>query len=403
MSRSAILLLAVAGVLAGCADGGVEVGVVEVVRSGRIDFELRAQGQIKATRATPLTVPGRQWTRRQLIWMVADGSRVRAGETVARFAAADAELELEKALLDLQRNALARAAKESEMEIGAGRIDVDLIQTRSLLDIAQRYANADIDALARNVILDAIQDEGFLSEKQGVLSWRQGMSRQRGAAEMGLLGAQRATAEGKAESRREDMAALSLDAPHDGVFVLEADWSGGKPQIGSDFWAGNSFASLPGSGALEVELQVPQIEAQGLLHPGLEVRLWPLGRPEQAIDGALSWLASAPQTRSRESPVKYVAMKAPIPSEAANAHGWVPGQAFEAVIVIGRAEAGLSVANLALQGGGDTAFVQVLEDGQPTRRSVELGRRGMARTEILAGLDEGDRVLLAAPAAGDAR
>ncbi|PKM02454.1 MAG: hypothetical protein CVV17_05680, partial [Gammaproteobacteria bacterium HGW-Gammaproteobacteria-7] len=257
MTRPSILLLALAAVLAGCAGSEAQRGVIEVVEPQPIAFELRAQGLLKATRSTPLVVPGRQWTRRQLVWMAPDGSQVKAGEAVARFAAADAELELEKALLDLQRNALTRAAKENEMEIGVGRIDVDLIQTRSLLDIAQRYADADIDALARNVILDAIEDKGFLDEKQGVLSWRQGMSQQRGAAEIGLLSAQRATVEGKAQSRREDLAALRLDAPHDGVFVLETNWSGEKPQVGSDFWAGNSFASLPDSASLEVELHLP--------------------------------------------------------------------------------------------------------------------------------------------------
>lgn len=403
MTRPSILLLALAAVLAGCADSEAQRGVIEVVEPQPIVFELRAQGLLKATRSTPLVVPGRQWTRRQLVWMAPDGSQVKAGEAVARFAAADAELELEKALLDLQRNALTRAAKENEMEIGVGRIDVDLIQTRSLLDIAQRYADADIDALARNVILDAIEDKGFLDEKQGVLSWRQGMSQQRGAAEIGLLSAQRATVEGKAQSRREDLAALRLDAPHDGVFVLETNWSGEKPQVGSDFWAGNSFASLPDSASLEVELHLPQTEAQGLLQVGMAVQVWPVGQPAQAVDSVLSWIASAPQVRSRDNPVKYLAMKAAIPVTAAREHAWVPGQAFDALIIIAREPSALSVANLAIQRDEAGAFVHVDEDGETVRRSVELGRRGMARTEIRAGLSDGDRVVVVAPSQGEVR
>lgn len=403
MIRAPILFLAVATVLAGCTGSEAQRGVIEVVEQQPIAFELHAHGQLKATRSTPLVVPGRQWTRRQLVWVAADGSRVEAGEVVARFAAADAELELEKALLDLQRNALTRAAKETEMEIGVGRIDVDLIQTRSLLDIAQRYADADIDALARNVILDAIEDKVFLGEKQGVLSWRQGMSQQRGAAEIGLLSAQRATVEGKAESRREDLAALRLEAPHDGVFVLEANWSGEKPQVGSDFWAGNSFASLPDSTSLEVELHLPQSEAQGLLQVGMSVRVWPVGQPGQAVDSALSWVASAPQVRSRENPVKFLAMKAAIPPAAAQEHAWVPGQAFDALITIARESSGLSVPNLALQRDDEGVFVQVDEAGETVRRSVEPGRRGMARTEIRAGLAVGDRVLIVPPSKGEKR
>lgn len=399
MRHAALTLMA--GVwLVGCAGETVEFPPVEAVRVGPIAFEVRGKGQLKAASATALLVPGKQWSRRQLIWMVPDGSQVKAGEPVARFAAGEAELELEKALLDLQRNALSRAAKEGELEIGEGRVEVDLDETRALLGIAQRYADADIDALARNVILDAIQDRTFLDEKRGVLSWRQTQSQRRGAAELQVLDAQRATMDGKAQSRRDDLEGLSLSAPHDGVFMLGADWSGEKPQIGADLWAGNGFATLPDIGALEVEISVPQIQAQGLVQAGLEVRLWPLGRPEQAVESTLSWLASAPQTRSRESPVKYLAMKAPVPAQVARSHGWVPGQAFEAVIVLGRAQLAWSVSNLALEEDNGVASVQVLEHGRPSRREVRLGRRGTARSEVLSGLADGDRVVIVTAVSG---
>src|SRR5690606_19884932 len=158
-----------------------------------------------------------------------------------RFIADQGELELEKALLDMQRNALARAAKEIELDATQGRVGVDLAQVGTELAIAQRYADADLDMFARNEILDAIQNERFLGVKQDVLEWRQGQAGQRGGAELGVLEAQRATFAMTADTKRADLAALELRAPHAGVLILEESWSGEKPRVGTSMWAGNAF------------------------------------------------------------------------------------------------------------------------------------------------------------------
>ena len=80
-------------------------------------------------------------------------------------------------MLDLQRNALSREAKQGELGTLQGRVDVDLAQVGTDLAIADRYAGADLDMFARNEILDAIQDRAFLGEKRGVLDWqRDGVS-----------------------------------------------------------------------------------------------------------------------------------------------------------------------------------------------------------------------------------
>src|SRR5690606_31648781 len=115
---------------------------------------------------------------------------------------------------------------------------------------------------ARNEILDAIQDQRFLGTKQDVLEWKRGQASERGRAELAVLDSQRASFELNAERRRKDLDALELVAPNDGVLVLTADWTGEKPRLGAALWAGNEFASLPDPSALEVELVLPQLEAQ---------------------------------------------------------------------------------------------------------------------------------------------
>lgn len=382
-------------VLALTACGGEEQDAPPVERLARAPLELvvEAEGQLKSVKATPLLVPGQNWAQRQVEWMKPDGSRVEAGELVARFSAAQGQLELDKALLDLQRNALARGAKQDELGALQGRVDVDLAQVGSELAIAQRYADAELEMFARHQILDAIQDERFLGEKRGVLEWKRGQAGSRGQAELAVLDSQRATYDLAAGRRRDDLAALELRAPNAGVLVLTADWSGEKPKVGGMLWAGNEFASLPDASALEVELLLPQLEAQGLA-AGTEVELHPAGRPEQAVRSTLSWVATAAAVKNRHSPVKYLRMKAAVPAEAAQRHAWVPGQAFRARLFVQRKDEGLSVPNVAVVNDAGRSYVDVQEGDGFTRREVTLGARGPGRSEVLAGLAAGDVVLL---------
>ncbi len=387
------LILCCALLLAGCGSAPETSLPTEVIRIAPLALTVEADGQSRGVKSTPLLVPGQQWALRQLVWMKADGSRVEAGELVAQFRATQGQLELDKALLDLQRNALARSAKEDELGSVQGRVEVDLSQVGIQLAIARRYADADLAMFARNEILDAVQDEEFLGEKRGVLQWRQDQASQRGSAELGVLDSQRASFDINAQKFKQDLDALELRAANDGVLVHSANWSGEKPKLGASMWAGMEFASLPDPSQLEVELVLPQLEAQGIVE-GVEVEVFPAGRPDQAVLSKIAWVASAPAVRGRGNPIKYLSMRAPLPVAEAQKYGWVPGQAFHARIHIGRAERALSVPNVAISSSAGQSFVQVNVAGEWARRDVSLGARGPARAEVLEGLSEGDEVLL---------
>jgi HlyD family secretion protein len=379
--------------LTACGSVGEDVHVIERVTLAPTTFAVQAEGDLHSSKPTSLTVPGEQWSQRQLNWMLPDGSWVKQGDTIARFSAEQSKLQLATALVDLQRNALARMGKQDELGDAQGKLGVDLSQVAGLLGIAHRYAHATEGALARNAILDAVQDEHFLGVKQDTLNWRKDLSSDRGHAELALIDAQRATNDIVAKQRRTDLEALELHAPHAGLLVLEADWSGEKPRIGATMWAGNNFASLPDTENMEVEFSLPQTEAQGIKE-GLTVELAPLGAPDQKVTSKISWVAAAAAPRSRESPVKYLSMKTPIPSDVVNQYHWTPGQRFTARILLLQAEQALSVPNIAVQSNGDITTVKVRDGSQEEKRTVRLGVRGPSRSQVLDGLKPGEQIVL---------
>src|SRR3546814_14842456 len=106
--------------------------------------------------------------------------------------------------------------------------------------------------------------------------------------------------------------------------MLAANWSGVKPATGASLYAGREFGSLPDAGAMEVELSLPQLESQGV-RVGQAVEMFPLARPQDTIASELSWVASAPKSRSRRHPAKSLSMRPPVPPEPADRPGLAPG------------------------------------------------------------------------------
>ena len=375
----------------------------ETVAQGPLTISVRGEGELRSAKPTPLNVPGKNWAQRQVEWMLPEGSLVKKGDVLARFVSPEGEQQLAQAMIDLQRNALARAAKESGLESAQGRVEVDLSRVAVQLGIAQRYAGADLSTVARNQVLDAIEDREYLQVRQGVLQWQRDQSGVRGGAELAVLDAQRATFDMSAKTRKDDLEALELRAPNDGVLLLAANWSGDKPTVGANLRAGFEFGSLPDTSSMEVEIDLPQIEAQGV-QAGDAVVLHPLGRPDQRIDSKLSWVASAAKVRNRESPVKYLSMRAPIPADAIARYRLIPGQRFAASVVLLDAKDAIAVPNVAIEQRDDRHWVQVKQGNDYVSREVKLGVRGTARSQVLSGLKPGDQVRLSqveVPVPGD--
>jgi len=383
--------------LGACSSHDAEAPAFERIVAAPATFAVDGEGSLRSSKPTKLTVPGQQWSPRLLTFAVADGTWVKEGEVVARFAADESRMELAKALIDVQRAVLARSAKQEELGDVQGKLDVDLAQVAGLLGIAHRYAHATEGALARNDILDAVQDEQYLGVKQGALEWRKGNSATRGKVEIALVDAQRATGDTQVKDKRDDLHALELRAPHAGPLVLEPDWSGEKPRVGQSMWAGNTFATLPDTASMEVEISLPQAEAQGVKE-GLDVELAPLGESTQKVASKISWVAAAAAARGRDSPVKYLSLKASVPADAVARYRWTPGLRFRAHMILLRGDHVLTVPNIALQTNGETTTVSVRGARPGERRVVHLGVRGPSRSQVLDGLVAGDEIVLNARA-----
>ena len=385
-----------ATLLTGC-DGAssTSAGASETLAARAWSETLDVDGEIKAAASTPLAVPGSGWSGRVLVEMVPDGSNVTKGQVVARFDAPQARAELSQADVELLRKTLAEEANRRTAAVERGVLAGDRAKVEDDLGLSRRYANVDLSIFARNTILDALADVGFLTKKRTYLEWKGGQVQARTAAQDAVLHSQRDSVAQNAAQQRKSLETLELVAPHDGVFLLAARWDGSKAQVGANQMAGEPFGTLPDLDQLVAHFSVAEGQAYGL-RPGLPVRVRLAGTGTE-LDLVVTRVGSSASTISQESPVKYSDFDAAIATDQAHKLGLKPGQALQGTVrLVGKASA-LTVPNIALVQDGASYAVYTLDAGAPVKHKVELGLRGPVRSEIKGGLAPGARVVLLPP------
>jgi multidrug resistance efflux pump len=397
-SRAAAALtahLACAALLSGCDGASSPAGPIETLSPRAWQETLEADGEIKAAASTTLTVPGSGWTSRVLVEMVPDGSSVRKGQVVARFDAPQARAELSQDDLELLRKTLAEEANRKSAAVEQGVLAGDRARLEDDLALARRYADVDLSVFARDTILDALADVGFLTKKRTYLDWKGGQAKARTAAQDAVLHSQRDSVVQHAAQQRSSLAALELVAPHDGVFLQAARWDGAKAQVGAPQMAGEPFGTLPDLDQLVAHFSVAEGQADGL-KPGLPVRVRLAGTGTE-LDLVVTRVGNSASVVSQESPVKYSDFDAAIATDQAHKLGLTPGQALHGTVrLVGRTSA-LTVPNIALVQDGGAYAVYTDDGGRTVKHKVELGQRGPVRSEIKSGLAPGARVVLLPP------
>ena len=385
-----------ATLLAGC-DGtsSTPAGASETLAARTWSETLDVDGEITAATSTPLTVPGSGWSSRVLVQMVPDGSSVTKGQVVARFDAPQARAELSQADVELLRKTLAEEANRRNAAVERGVLTGDRARVEDDLGLSRRYANVDLSIFARNTILDALADVGFLTKKRAYLDWKGGQVQARTAAQEAVLHSQRDSVAQNAAQQRKSLDALELVAPHDGIFQLAARWDGSKPQVGANQMAGEPFGTLPDLDQLVAHFNVAEGQTYGL-KPGLPVRVRLAGTGTE-LDLVVTRVGSSASTISPESPVKYSDFDAAIATEQAHKLGLKPGQALHGTVRLVGKPSALTVPNIALVQDGASYAVYTLDAGAPVRHKVELGLRGPVRSEIKGGLAPGARIVLLPP------
>ncbi len=381
---------------------------VETVEPSAFVRVVPAEGSLQASRATPVSVPTGATAPLPVGWLAEDGSRVRAGEVIARFDPSEIEKELEEAA-DQLAGARLKAEKERVHGLAEVRkLEEDLALARKELNAAQQFQKKDGIVYSRAEIVESEIDQDLAREREShARQARRGQESLTGAG-LDLLGIEMRQAEARIQRARASLASLQVTAPHDGVLVLQRDWNGEPIRVGDMVWNGQVLAEIPALETMEAEVFVLEADAGGL-SPGKPATVILESRPGVEHAARIARVDSLARPRFRGSPVQYFGITLAL--DRTDPATMKPGQRVRAILRLDERAGALTVPRQAVferdgspvvyrrkvdAGAFETVFEAVFE-----AVTVKLGPSGAGRVVVESGLSRGDVVALADPTRRD--
>lgn len=383
-------LLAMAGVVSGCADAaeGERPGAAELtVRRGDLRPRLLLTGQLIAEQAVELKVPRTPTWQVQVRWMVEDGTPVRAGERVVeldnssftseledkRSSASDAKTELARKQAEL-RSALAEkefalAERETELEKAriAAAVPADLLSSREYQErqLALRRAEVGLEKAAKDL---AAQRQATTADLE--------------VQEITLRRSERDIAQAE-----QAIDALTLRAPRDGIVVTaNHPWEGRKLREGDNVFVGMSVASLPDLSTLIVEADLSDVD-DGRIARGMETVCTLDAYPSEPFRGRVVDISAVAQEKPRRPLLRSFPVK--IRLERVDSRRMRPGMSVRVEVLGAPVRGALLVPRAALDVSGRAPRVR-LADG--TDREVRLGPCDASSCVVQGGVEAGAKL-----------
>ncbi len=375
--------------------GGAAAVPTIIVTRERLVRRVTAEGNLRAVKATPLSVPQNAdgGGPMKLAWLADDGSRVKAKDVVVRFDPSDAEKQLRDGDADLAA-ANARLAQE-QVRSGAavaGR-DATAELAGQELERTRLFQQKDQQIFSRNQIVESEIDTKLAGAKQAHAEQTKQIERTLSRTKANVIVVERQKAELTIAHARAALERMEIRAPHDGILVLRRGWRGDVPRVGDQMWPGQGVAEIPLLDAMEVEVFVLEVDATGL-EPGQAAEVAIEARPGQLFTGKVRLVDKLAKPRVPGSPVQYFGVVVEL--DRTDRELMKPGQRVRATIVLDDQEA-LVVPRQAVIVKGEQNLVYRRGPAGFEAVAVDLGAATSGRVVIKSGLRAGDRIAVRDP------
>jgi len=355
---------------------------------------VNADGYLRAVKATPLSTPAHAQEPQKIGWLMADGSFVKKGDVVVRFDASDYDKKLRDGEAD-RAAANAKIDKENVLADSAGRgrtRSADLAKTE--LDETRKFQATDKEIFSRNQIIESGIDEQLSTARMTHAGDAKGIEGKLSKSKLELLTIEKRSADIKIRQAEQGLQALEIRAPHDGIFVLEADSRGNLSRVGDNAWPGQMIASLPILESMEAEIFILEADASGL-ELGTQAKVVLEAHPDPDYDAKIRRIDKLAKPRQREVPIQYFGATLELAKTVQDV--MKPGERVRATLILDKKDA-LAVPRQAVtEKDGKTVVYRQSPSGSFEPVTVKLGAASPGLVVIDEGVNEGDRIALRDP------
>jgi multidrug efflux pump subunit AcrA (membrane-fusion protein) len=362
-----------------------EVPTMRVER-GTLPHRVTADGVLRATAATPIVIPPYELGALVLVEHAPDGSRVEAGQVIARFDRARAERNLAEATSELA-NAEARLRIE-QIRIATSAADQAAAVRAAETALEDAQHPVDPTLLSRNQQIESSLDVDLARERLAQAKRAAATDRDVARSNLSLARIARDRAITSRERARTMLANVELRAPQAGMLLVKRDSRGDLPKPGARLWTDEKVAELPDPSHLEAELFVLEVDGNDLAE-GQPVSVVVASQPDTPVRGVVTHVDTLAKPRDLRSPVQYLGV---VVTFDKTAPFMKLGQRVRGAITLDHA-AVIAIPRHAVFDEGGTSVVYRRDASGFTRVPVRLGAMTAGRVVVVEGL--GDHAVIA--------
>jgi HlyD family secretion protein len=380
------------------ASASPDVATATVTRGEFVDT-LEIRGEVRPVRSVVVTAP-MQAGDLQILKIAANGSMVKAGDTVVQFdgttlehTVQDKQSELHQAEEGLKQAKAAASITTNQDQTNVEHTTYDV--SRAKLGVVDEDFVAKVDSVkARLTLADAEQKQSEAKVK--------GTSNQQ-ASETGFTAQESKMAKIRMdlEQAQRALAALDVKAPTDGLVSIMVNWQASSSmgaqqeyRAGDHVWAGAQILELPDLSSVHLAARLEEYD-RGRLELGQSATIRLDAVPDHDYQASVTTLSVLARVDfSSWPPQKNFDMSLTFADTDARLR---PGMNGVARVAVGRMPNVLLVPAEAVFLVDGRAVVYRLEGRTLVAAPVEVAKRNKEQAAIVKGLKEGDRISLTKP------
>ncbi|MBD8879932.1 HlyD family efflux transporter periplasmic adaptor subunit [Rhodanobacter sp. 7MK24] len=287
---------------------------------------LQVDGEIYAQRSLAISPPAVDGLWQMTVTQMAgDGAKVKKGDPVVVFEGTTVmkDLTTKQGQLDEKRRRqeqlrldLADRAREAELATAQAKAD---------LDKAMRKANQPKEYVARVDYSKLVIARSKAERRYALTAQRAHVAATERTAEQRMADAEVTQLDAEVAKLKAALASLTVPAPRDGIVLHQSSFDGGRVDVGSQIWMGQSVAQMPDLSTLAVRAALPERDLDRA-QIGQRVRVVLSGGGERGLDGRIAEIGNTVHSRSRVDAVPVVDLVVTLDQGLA---GLKPGQTVQ--------------------------------------------------------------------------
>ena len=377
-----------------------DLSLVAPVKRGEFTVTVTTAGELRAREFVQITGPANAQQagayQMKIASIVPEGTVVKAGDVVAELdrstiatKLADVTLALEKAQAQYEQ-----AMLDSTLNLSTARED---IRTKELAleekRLAKEQAVYEAPTVQRQAAIDLEKAERALAQARTDYHTKTEQAR----AKLREVGAERQRQKNLLKVVQEVMAGFTIRSPAPGMVTYVREWNGRKRTTGSQVSSWDpTVATLPNLALMESVTYINEIDVRKIA-AGQPVVVTLDADPSKRLTGVVTSVANVGEQRPHADSKVFEVKVQVEQSDSTLRPGMTTGNAIETF----RAPDALFVPLETLGNEAGVPFVYRQAGGRVVRQQVVAGVMNDDAVIILAGLAEGDFVLLAPPVGGD--